>query len=270
MSKKWMKQNAAWLLLALLLTLLEEASCLAAGNPLRWDAETITNHAWLGDATTSVDFTFKNTSAESVTIDSIHSSCGCTIAEIPSQPWILKPGETNHLRILVDIREKTGRLAKDIDIHSRQSPVQLHLVVMIEKGTNIVSKERMDRDFGQQFAKVDRQGVFSRKECMTCHLVPAFGKYGGELYSNACGICHESKNRASMVPDLHALKTAIPPDYWNNWVIHGKPGTLMPAFYAREGGPLDQSQIDSLVTYLTKAFPRSIVTPGEGEDDVND
>ena len=44
----------------------------------------------------------------------------------------------------------------------------------------------------------------------------------------------------------------------------------MPAFYAREGGPLDQSQIDSLVTYLTKAFPRSIVTPGEGEDDVND
>ena len=63
-----------------------------------------------------------------------------------------------------------------------------------------------------------------------------------------------------MVPDLKALKTEIDSDYWHNWVTHGKPGSLMPGFTAREGGPLNDKQIDSLVEFLTNAFPRPLKT----------
>jgi hypothetical protein len=50
-------------------------------------------------------------------------------------------------------------------------------------------------------------------------------------------------------------------------VAHGKPGTLMPAFSAKEGGPLDNSQINSLVEYLTKTYPRPIKQPATAAAD---
>jgi len=58
--------------------------------------------------------------------------------------------------------------------------------------------------------------------------------------------------------DLATLKTEIDPEYWRRWVTVGKPGTLMPGFAATEGGPLDEPQINSLVEYLTKAYPRPV------------
>jgi mono/diheme cytochrome c family protein len=61
-----------------------------------------------------------------------------------------------------------------------------------------------------------------------------------------------------MVPDLHALKMEIGTNYWREWITNGKPGTLMPAFTSAQGGPLDDAQVDSLVDYLTQAYPRPI------------
>jgi mono/diheme cytochrome c family protein len=126
--------------------------------------------------------------------------------------------------------------------------------------TNGMSSAEADRIWGRELEATDHQAVF-KKDCARCHLAPAFGKYGQSLYVTACGICHEAKHPATMVPDLHALKTEITPDYWKNWVTHGKAGTLMPGFSAKEGGPLDNSQIASLVDYLTKNFPRPMKQP---------
>ena len=44
------------------------------------------------------------------------------------------------------------------------------------------------------------------------------------------------------------------------WIADSKPGSLMPAFAKKHGGPLDDSQIKSLVAYLTRIFPREIKT----------
>jgi mono/diheme cytochrome c family protein len=77
---------------------------------------------------------------------------------------------------------------------------------------------------------------------------------GKVLYDKACGICHEAAHRATMVTDL---RTKVPnnAEYWKFSIVHGKPGTLMPAFSQAEGGPLSDAQIASLVEYLVKEYP---------------
>ena len=113
----------------------------------------------------------------------------------------------------------------------------------------------MARLWGQQLASVDHQAVF-KKDCVKCHLVPAFGKTGEQLFHTSCGICHESVHRATMVPDLSALNSEFDTNYCRICVTYGKAGTLMPGFAATEGGPLDSAQIDSLMEFLPKQFPR--------------
>ena len=103
-------------------------------------------------------------------------------------------------------------------------------------------------------AKADRQAVF-RGDCATCHVKPGDGKYGKTLYDAVCGICHDAKDRASMVPDLHTIKTATNVDFWQTWIAHGKAGSLMPAFSTGDGGPLSDMQIMSLAQYLAATIP---------------
>ena len=78
---------------------------------------------------------------------------------------------------------------------------------------------------------------------------------GKRAYDAVCGICHESPKRATMVPDLHNIKTATNVDFWHTWIAHGKAGSLMPAFSNADGGTLSDMQIASLVQYLSAAFP---------------
>jgi mono/diheme cytochrome c family protein len=117
----------------------------------------------------------------------------------------------------------------------------------------------MDRTNAQKVAMADRQAVF-KGDCARCHVEPAkdaagHEKMGRDLYTAACGVCHDAEHRASFVPDLHHLPEPTNPDFWKNWIMHGKPGTLMPAFAKSEDGPLSDLQIASLVEYLTVTIP---------------
>ncbi|MEW6161580.1 MAG: cytochrome c, partial [Verrucomicrobiota bacterium] len=111
-----------------------------------------------------------------------------------------------------------------------------------------------NRSRNMMIAMANRQAIF-KNDCASCHAHPTVGKKGEALYQAACGICHEAEHRASMVPDLTALKNPTSKEYWELWVTKGKPGTLMPAFAKSEGGPLDEEQVASLVDYLTHHYP---------------
>jgi mono/diheme cytochrome c family protein len=89
------------------------------------------------------------------------------------------------------------------------------------------------------------------------------GKYGKTLYDADCGICHEGEHHASMVPDLHAIKTPTNAEFWRTWIAHGKPGSLMPAFSTAEGGPLTDIQISSLASYLAATIPPPVPQPAQ-------
>ena len=111
-----------------------------------------------------------------------------------------------------------------------------------------------DRDRNQLLAKTDRQVVF-KGDCARCHVEPVIGKFGKDLYVVACGICHEAEHRATMVSDLRNLPNDTNAEYWKLMCSMGKTNTLMPAFAQAQGGPLSDSQIASLVDYLTANFP---------------
>jgi mono/diheme cytochrome c family protein len=235
----------------------------AAGpaGPLIWNSTNQSYTLKTGEVSAHFTFTVTNVGDSEVVINDVHPSCGCTVAEFPSTPWRIPARGADHMDVLVDLRGRSGVVTKDIAVLSSNAPGLLTVNVTVPpEATNGMSPAMMDRLWGQKLAATDHQAVF-KKTCVNCHLRPAFGKRGAALYTVACGICHEAAHRAAMVPDLHALQTEIEPDYWVNWVTHGKPGTLMPGFSVTEGGPLEDAQIDSLVAFLKTEFPRPMKSP---------
>ena len=236
-------------------------------EPLVWNVVTNQATAKPGAISAHLFFTATNVSTKEVVIDGVKTSCGCTSAKMPNDPWRLAPGESGRMEITVDLRSKAGQLVKGVFIQSATAPKDLFIEVNIPPGgTNTLSPEMANRLWNQEMATADRQAVF-KGDCVKCHLQPAFGKSGAALYRVACGICHDSPHRATMVPDLSTLKIDGTTNYWHNIVAHGKPGTLMPASAATEGGPLDDAQIDSLVAFLQTKYPSQKAENEKDEDD---
>lgn len=200
-------------------------------------------------------FNVTNISPTEVTLTYIQTSCGCTTTKIQF-PSKIAPGATLEIPINMSVVGKTGVVIKTVTVHTDKGQKVLMVKSTIEAPTGDPATMEMNRQRNQQLAAQDRQSVF-KGECAKCHVEPVIGKMGKELYDKACGICHEAEHRASMVTDLHNLKTPPNAEYWKFFVVNGKPGTLMPAFAQSQGGPLSDAQIASLVEYLVKDFPHS-------------
>jgi cytochrome c553 len=224
-------------------------------------------------------FRFTNTSPESVTVEWVRASCGCTFVEVPDLPWVLPAGDVGRFTVVMDGRGRRGTLKKSVQMQTslgrRKLSVEAHLtaapgteVERMEPGMAMGEQAMDERERNQRMAMVDRFSVF-RGACASCHVVPAVGRTGPALYVAACGICHDSENRATMVPDLKALPHPTDRAYWARWIRKGGEGTLMPGFADTEGGPLTDSQVESLVEYLSRPGPR-LGTDGDGDEDRED
>ena len=217
-------------------------------NPIVWDATDKTLNPKMGDDSVAFQFTATNTSSRSVTIEQIRPTCGCTVAEMPSQPWVLGPGVSGTFIGTVDIRGKEGTLSKSLFVNSSAGTQMLNLTIKIPA----LDDEARKRN--QRVALANRQAVF-QGDCAACHLKPAIGRSGAELFTSACGVCHFAANRASMVPDLLTAKQHRDADFWRKWISEGKEGTLMPAWSKDHGGPLTKEQIESLVQFAMSTLP---------------
>jgi mono/diheme cytochrome c family protein len=217
-------------------------------HPLVWDAmeKSLAVKPEGGEA--KFEFRVTNKSNQPVEIVQIQPSCGCTVAELPSTPWILAPGAEGAFTAVVDYRGKYGKFSKTLMVHSGGGSQRLTVEIDIQE------TEEARRARNQQLAAVDRQGVF-RGDCASCHVLPTIGKSGADLFVTACGICHLASHRASMVPDLAVAREPRDAAYWEKWIIEGKEQTLMPGFGAKRGGPLTAAQIASLVEYALATFP---------------
>jgi mono/diheme cytochrome c family protein len=204
-------------------------------------------------------FSFTNVSPGNVAILEVRPSCGCTTAQLPSLPWIIPTGTNGQFGLTVSLAGRTGRQVKTVNVKTDKGFKQLTLNINILPPV-IQTQSDADRARALEMAKADRQAVF-HGDCATCHLKLGGGKYGKPLYDAVCANCHESKTRASMVPDLHNIKTPTNVDFWQTWIAHGKAGSLMPAFSTADGGPLSDMQIASLAGYLNMTIPSQAVPP---------
>jgi mono/diheme cytochrome c family protein len=200
----------------------------------------------------TADFTFKvtNVSDESVAIGRLQPSCGCTTAKLPSTPWVLAPHTNGDISVSVNLAGKSGAFTKTVTVYSTNNQILKVLTVKVTLPENMA----MMRVRNNAIAAADPQAVF-KGACAKCHVEPTRGLMGKPLYAAACGICHEAKPRATMVPDLHVLNHPTFYGYWHLIISDGKPHSMMPAFSTAKGGPLTDEQIDSLAKVLTQAFP---------------
>lgn len=227
-----------------------------------WDATLKELTAQPGETNLNYLFNLTNILSQEVTITAVRTSCGCTVAKLPPLPWRLEPGASGQIGAVLDVRGKYGILSKTVFVDHRvgtnppSAPKYLTVRAHLPNPPAASAANAMsDRQRNMMLALADRQAVF-KNDCARCHAAPATGKTGKELYVVACGICHESPHRATMVPDLHALKHPADREHWIKWMTMGRAGSLMPAFAHSEGGPLTEAQIDSLADYLEQEMKR--------------
>ncbi|HAV64132.1 MAG TPA: hypothetical protein DCY13_17415 [Verrucomicrobiales bacterium] len=207
-----------------------------------------------------LDFTFAvtNVSAEPVVVSAVRTSCGCTTANLPPMPWTLAAGDHGSFGIKMDLRGKTGSITKSVMIATDKGNKTIYVRGILPDPSTMTEDQRQ-RNLA--LARADRQAVF-KGECASCHAAPSAGKSGGELYTAACSICHDSTHRNEMVPDLNIAREVRDFEYWKRWIAHGKEGTLMPAFAQEAGGPLNDAQVVSLAHWLTRRYPNPQSFPG--------
>lgn len=226
---------------------------------LAWDELTKSTDAAANQAQAYFTFNLTNVSNGNVAVVSVHPSCGCTTAQLPPMPWLLAPGTNGQIKLTVNLAGKTGTVFKTVAVATDKGSKTLTLRINILPPVALTLSEA-DRLRGMEMAKADRQAVF-KNDCATCHVAPGNGKYGMALYNAVCAVCHDAEHRATMVPDLRALKVPTNDQFWRIWIAHGKPGSLMPAFSTTDGGPLSDLQIASLAAYLNIAMPSKVAPP---------
>jgi mono/diheme cytochrome c family protein len=174
---------------------------------------------------------------------------------------VLAPQASTTLRVSLDLTGKIGAIAKTVTVESSVGFTQLHVRANIPaRPATGVGNLTLAREKNIEIAFADRQAVF-RGDCMKCHATPAKGKLGEELYLAACTLCHDASPRASMIPDLNSPRGPRDLAFWMKWIGEGGPGTMMPAFAAEHGGPLNEEQICSLARYAYDACPKEPLPP---------
>jgi len=207
-------------------------------NTIRWDAETKDYKATNGDTNAHFTFWLTNISSAEVLVNSVRTSCGCTVAQLPAQPWHIPPGSNGPIQVTVNLAGKSGQIAKGVTVDTsvgiKQLTVRVDIPVSNPSLTAGASPAMFsgtmsdtERTKNMQLALSDRQVVFKNAECAKCHADPAKGKTDGRLvYTAVCATCHNSHLRAALVPDLRALKHPTDAGYWRQWIGGGRPGTV--------------------------------------------
>ncbi|MBI3880455.1 MAG: DUF1573 domain-containing protein [Verrucomicrobia bacterium] len=220
---------------------------------LTWDSEMKDFTPDAGATNFVFGFAFTNNTKDTIVISGVKPSCGCTAVSTQPLPWSVAPGSNAAISATIDLRGKFGVLMKSITVDSSAGPKALIVKINLPQppalstGAGPIS----DRMRNQLLTQADRQVVF-RGDCARCHVEPAKGKMGAELFAAACAICHDTPHRATMVPDLRALNKPTDENYWKVWTMFGKVASLMPGFAQNQGGPLTDAQIDSLAKWLAE------------------
>jgi len=230
-----------------------------------------------GSTTADFVFSYKNVSAGAVIIEKIVTSCGCTTASVMC-PLTVETGESGSIPVTLIVAGRQGIIRKTVAIETNRGTKVLSIQATIPQAfgaSDVQSSEQLVVDGALPVQKRepdnhslsdmramramritaarDRQSVF-KGECATCHVTPAVGKFGKELYATACAICHEAKNHATMVKNLRTLPHSNHPEFWRKSINIGVPNSFMPAFSEIEGGPLSSEQVESLVKFMMGEF----------------
>lgn len=242
-----------------LVTQVDSADAVPA-NALTWNALEQRRVVNEGDGPVLFHFQMKNVSRETVVIEKINVSCGCTTVNTRDLPISVAPGASENIQISMNATGKYGTVTKSILVQGSHATWPLLVTAEVTPPADEIAGADLPSGAGMspssrtrniRLATSDRQAVF-KGDCAACHSRFAQGQSGYVLYLGACAICHDAEHRASMVPDLR--EPGVPRDeaHWRRHITDGLDETLMPAFAKEKGGILSEEQIESLVRFLVE------------------
>jgi hypothetical protein len=177
-------------------------------------------------------FEVSNVGDEDLLIEKLVGSSG-TIKAVAS-PSRLKPGKKGSIRVVVDLRGKQGIYSKTMEVYTND-PVTPVTTLSVK----IHVKDRI------HMGEYKATEIFAGN-CKACHVDQGTGKTGWELLKADCFMCHNAGRETNLTtmskrPAEEVLKS----------IREGVPNTLMAGFDSKNGGPLDDAQIKSLIDLIT-------------------
>lgn len=192
------------------------------------------DHAWV----------IRNEGKAPLEIINTFPSCGCTASLIENKA--IPPGGSGTLRITFDASGQHGDIRKSIAVVTND-PVRPRVLLTVLAKVLPPVNPRVSAGHpsitGQSYLVGD---------CASCHAVPAARKEGVELWNAVCAMCHGDRGEGKLAPSLRNadyLEGRSDKDLHDS-IAYGTVNPRMPGFSEVMGGPLGETQIDSLVHLL--------------------
>jgi len=85
---------------------------------LTWDASVKEVIAGPHDKEAQFTFNVTNVSSSQIIVSSVSTSCGCTVAKLPSVPWILGPGTNGQIHATMKLAGLGGIVMKSLTVNT--------------------------------------------------------------------------------------------------------------------------------------------------------
>ena len=126
--------------LTVTLRVFAETPALAPDSVLKWDADSKEYAVQAGETSASYTFNATNISSAEISINTLRTSCGCTVAQLPTTPYKLAPGSNVAINVSMDLRGKQGQITKSVSVESSVGGKTLLVRVNIPMKTKSESK----------------------------------------------------------------------------------------------------------------------------------
>jgi len=100
-------------------------------NILTWDATSKEYHAQSGEKLAPFSFSFTNVSPRQVVIYDTQTSCDCTVASLPSKPWIIPSGGTGEIGATINLSNRVGVVTNYVIVFTSQGNRRLNVKAIL-------------------------------------------------------------------------------------------------------------------------------------------
>jgi mono/diheme cytochrome c family protein len=206
------------------------------------------------DQKQTISWTYRNEGRAALEILNTAPSCGCTSAV---QGDSVPPGGTGSMTVTYDPAGQSGGVRKTLTVFTNDPVHPRTILTLLAK---VVPNDEEPMPGGHP--RFTGQSLLMGS-CAGCHATAGQGRSGKELYGAVCAMCHGAVAEGGKAPGLRdsAYLASHDDKALAEAIAYGTANPKMPGFSDLMGGPLDASQIASLVKLLRTWGPIASRTP---------
>jgi mono/diheme cytochrome c family protein len=184
-------------------------------------------------------FKFKNNGLTAVKITNTETSCGCTTASNALKTYA--PNEEGEMEVVVDTVGKKGAVIKTVTVTMENNQT---VTTELSLAMNLLPPPHPKRE--------PLVNLNADARCKSCHLVSGKGQMGMFLYHRVCVQCHGKKGQGGSAHGFVSAdwQASVKDADIRAHIVDGGSAQGMPSFVTGVTPPLDDAQVDSLVSYI--------------------